>query len=230
MKHLQPSQVHALIEAAGTDRNKLLFRLTYEHGLRISECLSLTRAHVRRGYVQIRGKKKGKRTDEKINPVTLALFESVTRTLLPNTLIFPFSRQWASTLFHRACDKVGITLMLRQGVHSLRHSLAHHLLDAGAPLPVVQKSLRHRSIGSTGCYLEADGESVDLWRAKATMGGSVAAPPAASVAEVRGEMQRLQRELRRLSELEVSMQDVQDEPEPAPVAVPAPDVASAAGD
>ena len=145
MKHLAVEQVQALIEAAEGDRNKLLFRLLYEHGLRISECLSLTRAHVRRGYLQIKGKKKGKRADEKINPVTLALFESVTRNLLPNTLIFPFSRQWASSLFHRACDKAGITLQLRQGVHSLRHSLAHHMLDAGAPLPVVQKSLRHRS-------------------------------------------------------------------------------------
>lgn len=191
MKHLTGEQVAALIEAADTDRNKLLFRLLYEHGLRISECLSLTRAHVRRGYLQIKGKKKGKRADEKINPATLALFESVTKNLLPNTLIFPFSRQWASTLFHRACDKATITLQLRQGVHSLRHSLAHHLLDAGAPLPVVQKSLRHRSIGSTGVYLEADGASVDSWRAR-TIARQVAQPAASvSLAEIQAEIGRL---------------------------------------
>jgi site-specific recombinase XerD len=196
MKHLSSVQVAALIEAADTDRNKLLFRLLYEHGLRISEALSLTRSHVRRGYVQVRGRKGGKRTDEKINPGTLALFESVTKNLLPNTLIFPFSRQWASSLFHRACDKAGITLQLRQGVHSLRHSLAHHLLDAGAPLPVVQKSLRHRSIGSTGVYLEADGASVDAWRARAIT-RQVGAP--ASLAEI-------QAEIGRLSKLAASMQ------------------------
>jgi integrase len=170
MKHLSTTQVVALIAVADTDRNKLLFRLTYEHGLRISECLSLTRAHVRKGFLMIRGKKKGKRTDEKVSPATLALFESVTKTLAPNTLIFPFSRQWASAIFHRACHKAKIELQLRQGVHSLRHSLAHHLLDAGAPLPVVQKSLRHRSIGSTGVYLEADGRDVDQWRQKAIGG------------------------------------------------------------
>jgi len=45
----------------------------------------------------------------------------------------------------------------RMAVHSLRHSLAHAMLDAGAPLPVVQRALRHRSIGSTGVYVEADG-------------------------------------------------------------------------
>jgi len=191
MKHLSPEAVGRLIEAADTDRNRLLFRLLYEHGLRISECLSLTRAHVRRGYLQIKGRKKGKRADEKMNLATLALFESVTKNLLPNTLIFPFSRQWASTLFHRACDKAGITLQLRQGVHSLRHSLAHHLLDAGAPLPVVQKSLRHRSIGSTGVYLEADGASVDSWRARAIAGQAVQSVAPASLAEIQAEIGRL---------------------------------------
>jgi site-specific recombinase XerD len=184
MKHLSSDQVAALIQAADTDRNELLFRLLYEHGLRISECLSLTRAHVRRGYLQIKGKKKGKRADEKINPGTLALFESVTKNLLPNTLIFPFSRQWASSLFHRACDKAGIILQLRQGVHSLRHSLAHHLLDAGAPLPVVQNRLRHRSIGSTGVYLEADGRDVDSWRARAITGQVMQAAVPVSLAEI----------------------------------------------
>jgi len=60
MKHLSSEQVAALIEAADTPRNKLLFRLLYEHGLRISECLALTRTHVRCGYLQIKGKKKDK--------------------------------------------------------------------------------------------------------------------------------------------------------------------------
>jgi site-specific recombinase XerD len=237
MKHLSETQIKALMATANEtvqpsaadrsrliDRNRLLFLMTYEHGLRISETLGLTRAHLRRGYLSIKGKKKGKRADERVNPSTLELWDKVTATLAPNTLVFPISRQFASELFHRACDAAGIQLQLRQGVHSLRHSLAHHLLDCGAPLPVVQKSLRHRSIGSTGCYLEADGESVDKWRQKATIGGSVAAPvKPMSINEVRAEMKRL-------SELMLAMQDVQDEPEPAPVAVPAPDVASAAGD
>ena len=161
MKHLSPGQVARLIAAADGDRNRLMLTLCYEHGLRISECLSLTRAHVRRGYLSIRGKKKGRRTDERLSAGALVLFESVTRTLAPNTLIFPSSRQWASCIFHRACERAGITLQLRQGVHSLRHSLGHHLLDAGASLPVVQKALRHRSIRSTGVYLEADSRDVD---------------------------------------------------------------------
>jgi integrase len=191
MKHLSTTQTAALIAAADTDRNKLLLTMCYQHALRISECLSLTRSHVRRGYLSIKGKKKGKRADEKLSPATLALFESVSANLLPHTLIFPFSRQWASTLFHRAAKKAEIDLQLRQGVHTLRHSCAHHLLDAGASLPVVQKALRHQSLSSTGVYLEQDAENVDSWRARAIQGQ--AAQPAApvSLSEIRAEIARL---------------------------------------
>jgi integrase/recombinase XerC len=128
------------------------------------------KGHVVRGYLQLKGKKNGKRADERLDPATAELWAKVTQHILPRTLVFPISRQWASVIFHRCAAKAGIELQLRQGIHSLRHSLAHHLLDAGAPLPVVQKSLRHRSISSTGVYLEADGRDVDQWRAKAITG------------------------------------------------------------
>src|ERR1035437_5123735 len=213
MKHLAVEQVQALIKATASDReesdrDRLFITIIYEQRLRVSEALGLTRAHMSRGYLQIKAKKKGKRADERVNPATLQLWEKVTATLAPNTLIFPFSRQWGSEIFHRACDAAGIQLQLRQGIHSLRHSLAHHLLDAGAPLPIVQKSLRHKSIGSTGCYVEADGESVDKWRQK-VMGGTFAAVSVpVSLAEIQAEMKRL-------SELMLAMQEA---PETAPVA------------
>jgi len=54
-----------------------------------------------------------------------------------------------------------VELQPLMAVHSLRHSAAHALLDRGAPLPVVQRALRHTSIGSTGCYLLADSADVD---------------------------------------------------------------------
>jgi Phage integrase family len=74
-------------------------------------------------------------------------------------------------------------------VHSLRHSLAHAMLDAGAPLPVVQRALRHRSIGSTGVYVEADGRDVDKWRARAITGAAPAEP--LSLAAIQAETERL---------------------------------------
>ncbi len=209
MKHLAPQQVADMIKAAQTDRDRLLLTVVYQHGLRISEALGLTRGHAVRGYLQLKGKKKGKRADERLDPATAELWAKVTAHILPRTLVFPISRQWASVIFHRCATRARVELQLRQGIHSLRHSLAHHLLDAGAPLPVVQKSLRHRSLSSTGVYLEADAANVDQWRAKAVM-GQIAQPTAPlSLDEIR-------REMARLSKLALSMQGAQaDAPQPA---------------
>jgi integrase len=224
MKHLKPEQVAALIQAAKTDRNKLLFTMLFEHGLRISECLSLTKGSMQRGgYLRVRARKKGKHTDEKVNPQTLALWQRVTEHLCPGTMLFPVTRQWCSTLFHKYCDAAGIELRPRMGVHSLRHGLGHAMLDSGSPLPVIQKALRHRSLSSTSCYLEADAADTDRWRAKAVT-GQVAQPAApVSLAEIR-------REIARLSKLAATMQDTMDvqadamqadtPPQPAPVAFP----------
>jgi site-specific recombinase XerD len=199
VKHLSVEAVGRLIEAADTDRNRLFLSVIYQHGLRVSEALALTRGSVKRGYLQIKGKKNGRRADERLSPGTLALWDKVTACLLPGTLVFPFSRQWGSSIFHAAAEKAEITLQLRCGIHSLRHSCAHHLLDAGAPLPVVQRVLRHKSIGSTGQYLVCDQSDADQWRAKAIYG----TPPASPVPS----LEEVQREIARLTRLAVSMQD-----------------------
>lgn len=200
MKHLQVEQVAALIEAAVGDRNKLLFTLLFEHGLRISEALALTKGSMQRGgYLRVRARKKGKHSDEQVNPATVALWNAVTQNKLPGTLVFDgITRQWCSVLYHRACDAAQIALRPRQGLHSLRHSLGHAMLDSGAPLPCIQRALRHRSLSSTSVYLEADASAVDGWRSKATQGvpvlhvhGTVELPAPLSLAAIKMEIERL---------------------------------------
>jgi integrase len=217
MKHLQVEQVAALIEAADTDRNKLLFKLLFEHGLRISEALKLTQGSLQRGgYLRVRASKKGKHTDEKMDPATVALWGKVTEHLCPGTMLFPFSRQWSDTLFHRYCDKAGIELPPRCGVHSLRHGLGHAMLNAGASLPEIMKALRHRSLQSTSVYLEADAADTDRARAKAI--AEVAAPtPTMTTPSI----DEIRREIARLSALALSMQAAQGKPKPTS-AVPTP--------
>lgn len=166
MKHLSIQQITSLLSAPPNNRDRLLLTLAYEHGLRVSEVLALTPARVQRGFLMTRPGKGGLQTVQRMHPKTLQLWNEVTTNLAPHTSPFPFSRQWASVIFHTACHTSGIALAPRQGIHTLRHSIAHHLLDAGAPLPVVQRKLGHVSLGSTGQYLQPDDSTVDSWSEK----------------------------------------------------------------
>jgi integrase/recombinase XerD len=167
MKHLSHAQVNALLAEIESAKERLLFTLCYEHGLRISEALALTPSRVRGGYLNTRPLKDGKVTSQQLSTAAAELWAEVTATLAPSTRIFPFSRQWAAELFHRAAERAGIALRLRQGVHTLRHSCAHNLLAAGAPLPVIQRKLGHKNISTTSVYLVADDATVDDWSKKA---------------------------------------------------------------
>ena len=167
MKHLDHVQVTNLISATTNPRNRLLLTMCYEHGLRISECLALTPRRVHSGFLDTMPLKDGKITSQRLSPATAALWDVVVATLAPDTMIFGFSRQQAGIIFHQAAAKAGIALRLRQGIHTLRHSCAHRLLDLGAPLTVVQRKLGHRNISTTSIYLEADDNTVDGWSSKA---------------------------------------------------------------
>ena len=167
MAHLEPDQIAALTSKASSPRYRLMLIMTYEHGLRVSETLALTPDRVKNGFLCTKPGKKGKLTIQRMEPSTLVLWNEVSKNLAPSTRLFPFTRQWASEIFHRSCDAAGIMLVPRQGIHTLRHSTAHHLLDSGAPLPVVQRKLGHVSLGSTGRYLLPSDNDVDTWSHKA---------------------------------------------------------------
>lgn len=166
MKHLTYEQVAQLLAATSTDRDCLLLTLCYEHGLRVSEALALTPARLAGGFLYTDPLKHGNRTDQKLAFATMQLIAKVCANLPPNVRVFPFTRQQASNIFHKAALAANIQLGRRQGIHTLRHSIARHLLEANAPLPVVQKKLGHKSLASTGHYLTPSDAEVDFYTAK----------------------------------------------------------------
>jgi integrase/recombinase XerC len=131
----------------------------YHHGLRVGEVLLLRREDVdfARGRLMVRRLKGGAWSEQILFDATASILRRYLATVkpLPEEPLFPgrdgpLKRRRIQALFvhyrQRACLAAHFT------THSLRHSIATDLLEAGASLEFVQDHLGHQNIRSTAIY------------------------------------------------------------------------------
>ncbi|WP_417604038.1 tyrosine recombinase XerC [Primorskyibacter flagellatus] len=145
-------------------RDVAVVTLLYGCGLRISEALGLTPAHLPIGDVlRIIGKGNKERIVPVIGPARDAV-EAYLRLcpfdLTEDTPIFRGVRGGA--LNPRSMQQLMSGLRLQLGLpatatpHALRHSFATHLLAAGGDLRAIQELLGHASLSTTQAYTSVD--------------------------------------------------------------------------
>ena len=163
------TEIQQLYQACSDDeyglRDRAILGLYYGCGLRRSEGVAVDVPDVQfsRGLLYVRS---GKGNKERYVPLAGQVAEDLRWYLIearpkllkehqsPSLLISYRSRrpQGQSLALRLAglCEKVGICKPV--GLHSLRHSIATHLLRNGMPLPEIQRFLGHSSLESTQIY------------------------------------------------------------------------------
>ncbi|MCV2232222.1 site-specific tyrosine recombinase XerD [Acholeplasma manati] len=165
---LSVQEVIKIIEAVkGTDplsiRNQALLELIYGSGLRVSELLDLKIAdiHLLEGYVRVLGKGNKEREvplgDMSVQALRLYLTKSRNQ-LTMNSIDYLFLNQDGKRLSRQGFFKILRKIAKVAGIdrdvspHTLRHSFATHLLEAGVDLRTLQELLGHEDIQTTQIY------------------------------------------------------------------------------
>ena len=161
-------EVHQIIDACTTMRMATFFWTVYSLGLRLEEGLNLQIGDVdsQRMMVHVHRGKGAKDRYLPLPPATLIMLREFWKTHRNRLLLFPADGRKHSgqsttttpmspTSVQGAIKKIVQSLKFTKQVstHTLRHSYATHLLEAGVSLKAVQKYLGHSSLQTTLVYL-----------------------------------------------------------------------------
>ena len=161
-------QVHSIIDACTTERMAVYFWTVYSLGLRMQEGLNLQVGDVdaKRGMVHVH---RGKGAKDRYIPLptsTLGLLRRYWVTHRHDRFLFPAEGRGhnagphTKTPMSPTAVQGAMKLITRQinfgkkvSTHTLRHSYATHLLEAGVSLRVIQQYMGHSSLQTTMVYL-----------------------------------------------------------------------------
>lgn len=148
---IDSEDVIKLINAPKDDYHKVMLRLLYVSGMRVSELTSIKWSDINSdGVLRIVGKGQKERFVT-LSEKTLQALYAIKGDANADDRLFPVSRVAVHRYIKRAAKRAGITGDV--SAHWLRHAHASHALDAGANLVDVRDTLGHSSIATTNKYL-----------------------------------------------------------------------------
>lgn len=165
---LSIDEVRKILHTVGTPQNKAFLNIVYSCGLRLNEALHLQVCDIDAELMRIHVHR-GKGAKDRYVPLpkpSLDLLRQYWKTHRNPALIFPAlgrdgkqgptaTYPMSKTSVQGALRRVLKQLNIRKkvSIHTLRHSYATHLLEAGVNLRRIQQYLGHNSFNTTLVYL-----------------------------------------------------------------------------
>ena len=159
---LSESEVHRIIDSEPMPRNKLILKMLYCSAVRVSELSNLKWKDLQEredgGQVCIYGK--GNKTHTVLLPQSIWAELTTFRNGSANEQPLFKSRKGNHLcpsqilrIVKKSAKRAGVSKAVSP--HWFRHSHASHALDHNAPIHLVQQTLAHSSVATTGRYLHA---------------------------------------------------------------------------
>ena len=181
---LTHEEIWRIINATDNTKHRLMLMTTYSAGLRASELLFLKAHHIdgKRMLIKVTGKG-GKQRYTLLSKILLPELREYYKTYRPEIFLFPaqgknkpMTYESLRSVYNKARKKAGVKR--GEGVHTLRHSFATHLLEAGYDIRKIQVLMGHTRLTTTMIYLHVSRETLakipsplDLFNPDKTNGG-----------------------------------------------------------
>ena len=166
-KYLTQAETKNLFRAIENKRDKAIFLVAYCHGLRPSEVglLQVGDVDLARGRIRITRLKNGNSAEHPLQPAEVRALRAwmKDRNQFMPFLFYGIGGGHCSTLgisrraLHKLITKYGERAGIPEGKRHfkiLRHSIATHMMEAGADIRFVQMWLGHRNIQNTTVYAQ----------------------------------------------------------------------------
>jgi integrase/recombinase XerD len=160
---LPEAGIHRMLSLEPGERNRAILTLLYASGVRVSELCGLRWRDVQSNGDSAQVTVFGKGGKTRAIRLPVSVWQQLTRLRGADDGAQPLfrSRKKGGALtpvgvlriVRRAARRAGIDVAVSP--HWLRHAHASHALDRGAPIHLVQATLGHASITTTGRYLHA---------------------------------------------------------------------------
>jgi site-specific recombinase XerD len=156
---LSQEEILSIFRAVGNIKHRTILMLIYSAGLRVGEAVRVKIADIdrQRKMIHIHQAKGKKDRFTVLSELLLQSLREYYKLYRPREFLFEggnsrkhLAERSVQAVFQRAVKKVGITK--RVTVHTLRHSFATHLLEAGTDLRFIQELLGHASSKTTEIY------------------------------------------------------------------------------
>jgi len=134
--------------AKHSTRDALMFRVTFNHGLRVTEAVTLSDANVINGYLTVDREKNS-------NDTTQRILADEQELLTMKGKFFPISR----VTFWRRMQDYGLAAGLPEHKchpHALRHTTGRLAYKGGLGVAEIQSILGHKNGGNSMIYMQAD--------------------------------------------------------------------------